>query len=114
MAYVMNFVWGLQDSGLNILMMSILGFEFEDKTTPFSVYNFVMGLSVFGMELIGSLVINSDFEDAKEIRYVNIYISVAGAFGTFSLLIMFFFTFKKAEQKVEEEEEKVEALNKTM
>jgi predicted MFS family arabinose efflux permease len=41
LAYIMCFVWGFQDSGLNCLTRCVLGFEFESKITPFSVFNFV-------------------------------------------------------------------------
>jgi MFS family permease len=106
MAYVMNFVWGLQDSGLNSLLRCLLGFEYEDKTTPFSVFNFVQSLSLFGVQLIGSQVMNSDFDTTKAIKYLNIYIIAAGTLGALSLLMMLFFKFKqdlKEEKKVEEE-----------
>jgi hypothetical protein len=54
LAYVMCFVWGLQDSGCNCLMRSMLGFEFEDKTTPFAVMGFVQSITVFAFNLIES------------------------------------------------------------
>jgi predicted MFS family arabinose efflux permease len=41
LAYIMVFVFGVQDSGLNCLINCILGFEFESKTTPFGVNKFV-------------------------------------------------------------------------
>ena len=47
MAFVMAFVWGLMDSGLNAIIRSMLGFEFESKITPFSVFNFIQSLLVF-------------------------------------------------------------------
>lgn len=45
--YVMAFTWGLQDSGLNCLVRCILGFEFDSKILPFSVFNFVQSLFIF-------------------------------------------------------------------
>jgi len=39
-AYVMTFMWGIQDSGLNCLINCILGFEFDSKIAPFGVYKF--------------------------------------------------------------------------
>lgn len=38
---LMTFAWGVQDSGMNCLLNSVLGFQFESKTTPFSVYKFL-------------------------------------------------------------------------
>lgn len=40
LAYLMCFFWGIQDSGLNTLIYCVLGFEFEDKSTPFAVFKF--------------------------------------------------------------------------
>ena len=36
MAYWLCFFWGWQDSGLNIIVNTIMGFEFESKTTPYA------------------------------------------------------------------------------
>lgn len=41
LAYVFVFLWGIQDSGLNCIVRSILGFEFDSKIVPFSVFNFL-------------------------------------------------------------------------
>ena len=53
MAPLMCFTWGLQDSGLNTLINCILGFEFEDKCTPFSIYKFVQSIAIFVTQIIG-------------------------------------------------------------
>jgi hypothetical protein len=37
-AGIMTFTYGIQDSGLNIFINCCCGFEFESKTTPFSLY----------------------------------------------------------------------------
>lgn len=47
LAYLMCFLWGLQDSGINCLLRSILGFEFESNLLPFSVFNVSLSLTVF-------------------------------------------------------------------
>ena len=36
--YFLLFFWGFQDSSLNVMMNTILGFEFDSKTVPFGVY----------------------------------------------------------------------------
>ena len=41
LAILMTFTWGFQDAGVNCLLNSLLGFQFESKTTPFSVYKFL-------------------------------------------------------------------------
>ena len=38
--FFMTFFWGIQDGGLNTLINCILGFQFDSKTTPFSVNKF--------------------------------------------------------------------------
>ena len=64
-AYLMSLLMGLQDSGLNCLMRCILGFEFDSKVTPFSVFNCVQSLAKFAFDLIGSSVMNPSFDDAQ-------------------------------------------------
>ena len=39
LAYVMCFFWGFSDSAVNTHCNEILGFEFDDNITPFSVMN---------------------------------------------------------------------------
>ena len=40
LSFLMTFVWGFQDSSLNIFINCILAFEFDSKVVPFSAYNF--------------------------------------------------------------------------
>jgi hypothetical protein len=47
LAYVFVFLWGIQDSGLNCIIRTILGSEFDSKIIPFSVFNFAQSLMVF-------------------------------------------------------------------
>lgn len=44
---LLTFAWGVQDSGMNCLLNSVLGFQFESKTIPFSVYKFLQSLLIF-------------------------------------------------------------------
>ena len=67
LAYLMTFSWGFQDAGLNCLMRSLLGFEFDDQSTPFSVFNFVQSLFVFVCQIIQQQVMNPDFSDQKQV-----------------------------------------------
>jgi hypothetical protein len=50
--FVVTFAWGIQDATLNNLINCTLGFEFEDKLTPFSVQNFVQPVFVFAFMLV--------------------------------------------------------------
>ena len=38
--FLMTFFWGISDGGLNTLINSMLGFQFDSKTAPFSVNKF--------------------------------------------------------------------------
>ena len=39
--FAVTLAWGVQDSGINNLLNSVLGFQFDSKTTPFSINKFV-------------------------------------------------------------------------
>ena len=88
---------GLGSSRLRIKlsMRSMLGFEFEDKTTPFSVMGFVQSISVFVFQLIESKVMVQDPDIKTRKNYVFNYILITCTFGIFSLLIMLSFKYKK-------------------
>ena len=38
-AYVMTFLWGIEDSATNTHLQEMMGFEFDNNSEPFSVYN---------------------------------------------------------------------------
>lgn len=52
LAHLMCFLWGLQDSGINCLVRSMLGFEFDSKIVPYSVFNFSHSVYVFVAQLV--------------------------------------------------------------
>jgi fucose permease len=60
-AYLMTLTWGLQDGGVNILIICLMGFEFESNIIPFSVFNFIQSISVFALLIIASAVMDPDF-----------------------------------------------------
>ena len=39
--YIWNFIWGLQDAGSNCIVLCVLGFEFDSKLIPYSVFYFL-------------------------------------------------------------------------
>ena len=39
LAYVMCFMWGIEDSATNTHLQEMLGFEFANNSEPYSVYN---------------------------------------------------------------------------
>lgn len=86
-AFFVTFFWGIQDGGLNTLINTILGFQFESKTTPFSVNKFAQSLLIF-------LVICSESQLKTKDHYLY-YLSFELVFCLFSWLsFSFFFKFK--------------------
>lgn len=47
LAYFMAFMWGLQDSSVSIHLNSILGFEFDGSSAPFSIDTLIEAIMVF-------------------------------------------------------------------
>lgn len=45
LAYIMAFMWGIEDSATNTHCQEMLGFEFDNNSEPFSVYNGFQALS---------------------------------------------------------------------
>ena len=65
----MTFMWGFMDSGLNTLIRCILGFEFDSKIIPFSVFNFIQSLLIFAAQLTEAKVMDDSvsIDDQKQI-----------------------------------------------
>lgn len=53
---LMTFFWGVQDSGRYCFLNSVLGFQFESKTTPFSVFKFLQSMLIFVFTVVESLL----------------------------------------------------------
>jgi len=108
-AYIMCFLWGLQDSGASCLTNCLAGFEFSDKMTPFGVKNFVQSLSVFVCAQFCSFVIAS-----KDPGYLLTYLLIIGCFGLSAIFLMLFFPFKPTQRdknkRMENEIEKRDLL----
>lgn len=51
-AFVMTFMWGYQDSSVSIHLNSILGFEFEGNSEPFSIDALIEAIMVFTFQVI--------------------------------------------------------------
>jgi len=54
LAWLMCFFWGFQDSAINTHCQEILGFEFDDNYTPFSLFNIWQCIMVVVFQLIES------------------------------------------------------------
>lgn len=46
-AYAMTFMWGFQDSAISVHLNTILGFEFDGNSEPFSLDCLIEALFVF-------------------------------------------------------------------
>lgn len=98
MSFIMAFVWGLMDSGLNAIIRSMLGFEFESKIVPFSVFNFLQALFIFAAQLIEGQVTTAD----DEIATLRLYLIIVAAIAFISYVIMLFFKYKDGEESDDE------------
>lgn len=87
LAYFVTLFWGLQDSAVNNLMNCILGFEFESKILPFSVFKFVSSLFTFAFYGVESFI--------KEKRDYLIYAICMLVLSFSSLGLMYSFKFRK-------------------
>ena len=58
LAYLMCFIWGLNDAGTQCLIRCMLGFEFKSKTTPFGVFSMICSASSFVFLIISSHIYN--------------------------------------------------------
>lgn len=59
-SYSMCLLWGVQDSGIQCFVNCILGFEFESKILPFSVYRFTQSIFTFFIYLVQAKVMDPD------------------------------------------------------
>ena len=92
-ALILNFFWGLQDSGLNNFIYCIAGFQFESKTLPFALYFFIQSFFCFVGIFLQALLKTS-------VSYM-VYFAVLAAFSLFAwLLFMFAFDIKLDEKQL--------------
>ena len=52
LTFFMCFLWGIQDSSINIHAFQILGFEFISQREPFGVLNVQQGIAAFIFQLV--------------------------------------------------------------
>ena len=88
-AYILCFLWGLQDAGINTLIRTHLGFEFDSKIIPFCVFGFVQGIWVFIFSLIQIHVMDDDpLGDLTLAEKVDAYIITLAVFGLIGHIMM--------------------------
>ncbi|CDW84340.1 major facilitator superfamily protein [Stylonychia lemnae] len=87
LAFLMTFIWGVQDAFVNINCLQILGFEFDNNSEPFSIFNMAQALGVFIFQIIESVI------DSR-IKYM-IYTGFIGLIGLYSCGLTYFFDFRE-------------------
>ena len=103
--FAMTFFWGISDGMLNTLINCVLGFQFDSKTTPFSVNKFLQSLLIF------LIICAESFIETKD-EYLFYFIFEL-AFCILSwLLVNFFFTFRNPED-TEKGFERLPSTNET-
>jgi hypothetical protein len=90
----MCFAWGFQDGGMNCYISCVLGFQFDSKTTPFSVFKTVQSLSVFLTLLVEAHVVT---EKAFTYYFGAVFVFQLSAF----VLVLTSFDFRQKESSDE-------------
>jgi hypothetical protein len=85
MAFLMTFLWGVQDSGISIHLDAILGFEFASNKTPFACDVLIESIVACSFE------IGSSFVKGNTARLI--YIMVMGIIGVLFAFAPFFFEY---------------------
>jgi MFS family permease len=88
LAWFMCFFWGFQDSAINTHCQEILGFEFDDNYTPFSLFNIWSCLMVIVFQLI-----ESTFKNDTQ-AYI-IYTVAVTALALIMNSVTYFFPFRE-------------------
>lgn len=88
LSILLCFLWGLQDGGVNIHCLQILGFEFESHSEPFGVFNIMNGVGVAIFQAIQAFI---NLEDKNQLIFYTTFISL---FGMTCTLGTFYMDFK--------------------
>ena len=88
LAWIMCFFWGFQDSCVNTHIQEVLGFEFDDNYTPFSLFNIWQCMFVVIFQFI-----ESTFK--YNTRDYFIYTSIVMIIGFIFNGVTFFFPFRE-------------------
>ena len=81
LAFPMTFMWGVQDAGTVCVVTCMLCFQFESKTTPFSVYKCSQSIFVFVAYYVNSFI---DTQNA----YL-VYFCISYAFSILAWIIFY-------------------------
>lgn len=91
LSFVMSFLWGFQDGGMNVHTMQTLGFEFgENNGEPFGVMQLVQGIATCSFGLIQGTI------DVTSQKDLVIYLSCCCAIGIMACVLAYIFPYKCA------------------
>ena len=93
LAFLMTFLWGVQDSTVSTHCFELCGFEFDNNTEPYSLFNLLQALGVFIFQIIESVI------DTR-IKYI-VYASFIGLIGIYSCGVTYFFEFRNAKSQLD-------------
>ena len=86
LAFLMTFLWGVQDATVNTHCFEICGFEFDNNSEPYSLFNMAQAAAVFIFQIIESAI------DSRT-KYI-VYSSFIGVIGIVSCGVTYFFEFR--------------------
>ena len=92
LAFIMCFFWGFQDSAVNTHTQEILGFEFDDNYTPFSLFNIWQSIACFAFQLVFSVINGQD-----EYLWMTIIATVA---AVICCGVTYFFPFREEKAQI--------------
>ena len=82
-------------------MKPILGFEFDSKIIPYSVYNFIQSMNFFVVQYLQSFVMHDEGKELPQVKnQLRIYLYVALAFGVCGQALVLRFEYKSNVKKV--------------
>ena len=88
-ALAMTTSFGVQDAGTQCILQSMLGFQFESQTTPFSVFKFVQSLLIFAVVCLESAI------DTQESYIIYFSVCLTIAISAWAIFLKCFKVFPK-------------------
>lgn len=86
LAFIVTFFWGIHDSAFVNFLNCVLGFEFDSKIIPFSIFKFLQSLFTF-VFLVADSYLNTD-------KDYLIFFIISAVYAFLSMTVMFFFKYK--------------------
>ena len=93
LAFLMTFLWGIQDATVSTHCFELCGFEFDNNTEPYSLFNFLQALGVFIFQILESVI------DTRT-KYI-VYSSFIGLFGIFACGCTYIFEYRNAKSQLD-------------